>query len=59
MKRNNDINLKVHRIFLYLFITISCCSCGKKIDIREIDNALLKKMKTETRGKRHRAYHFE
>lgn len=43
MKRNNDINLKVHRIFLYLFITISCCSCGKKIDIREIDNALLKK----------------
>lgn len=39
----SDIFLKNHRIFLYLFITISLGSCGKKIDIQEIDNALLKK----------------
>lgn len=39
----SDINFKNHSLFLALFIAISFCSCGKKIDIREIDNALLKK----------------
>lgn len=39
----SDIYLKNYRLFLYLFIAIPLCSCGKKIDIQEIDNALLKK----------------
>ncbi|MBP2616662.1 LuxR C-terminal-related transcriptional regulator [Chryseobacterium jejuense] len=38
-----DIYLKNHRIFIYLFIAISLSSCDKKIDIREINNALLTK----------------
>ncbi|WP_347217406.1 LuxR C-terminal-related transcriptional regulator [Chryseobacterium sp.] len=43
MNRISDIYLKNHRIFLFIFIAISLSSCGKKIDIQEIDNALLKK----------------
>ncbi|MGE8556526.1 MAG: LuxR C-terminal-related transcriptional regulator [Chryseobacterium jejuense] len=39
----NDIYLKNHRIFISLCIAISLSSCDKKIDIREIDNALLTK----------------
>lgn len=34
---------KNQRIYLYLFIAISLCSCSKKIDIHEIDDALLQK----------------
>lgn len=43
MNHINDINLKNHPIFLFIFIAISLGSCDKKIDVREIDNALLKK----------------
>jgi tetratricopeptide (TPR) repeat protein len=39
----SDIFSKNHRIFSYLFIAIFLGSCGKKINIPEIDNALLKK----------------
>ncbi|RXM51740.1 LuxR C-terminal-related transcriptional regulator [Chryseobacterium sp. CH1] len=43
MNRISDIYLIHHRLFIYLFIAISLGSCGKKINIPEIDNALLKK----------------
>ncbi|OCA68905.1 hypothetical protein BBH99_14995 [Chryseobacterium contaminans] len=43
MNCNGDIYLKNRRILLYLFIAIFFCSCGKKINTQEIDNALLKK----------------
>lgn len=39
----SDIFSKNHRIFSYLFIAIFLGNCGKKINIPEIDNALLKK----------------
>lgn len=43
MNSIDDISLKNHSVILLIFITISLWSCGKKIDIQEIDNALLKK----------------
>lgn len=52
MNCTSDSYLKNHRIFLYLLITISLGSCSKKIDIREIDNALLiKNEKLRLEGK--------
>lgn len=41
MNHISDTHLKSHRIYLFLFIAISLCSCSKKINIHEIDNALL------------------
>ena len=37
---------KYHKIYLYVFIAVSLCSCGKKINTHEIDNALLQKNET-------------
>ncbi|WP_160138549.1 LuxR C-terminal-related transcriptional regulator [Chryseobacterium sp. c4a] len=39
----SDPFLKNYPLFLYLFIAISLCSCSKKINTQEIDNALLQK----------------
>ncbi|MEJ5102554.1 LuxR C-terminal-related transcriptional regulator [Chryseobacterium sp. MYb328] len=43
MNSISDTPFKSHRMYLYLFIAISLCSCNKKINITEINNALLQK----------------